>query len=93
MGPQNQYPEHQNIGFYSRYYLEVTELITELIMELIVPELDMGLVVTELVIGLVKTLGALLIIELGRDETRLEAELVFFAQADTAAHIAATTAI
>ena len=62
-------------------------------MGLVITELIMGLVMG-LVIGLVITLGILLNIELGRDEdTRLEAELVLFAQADTAAHIAATTAI
>ncbi len=61
----------------------------ELTMELSVPELLMGLV-AGLVIGLVTLL---LMTELGRDDTRLEAELVLFAQADTAAHIAATTAI
>ncbi|HPF55070.1 MAG TPA: hypothetical protein PLV03_00885 [Clostridiales bacterium] len=69
-----------------KHYLEVAGLV-------------IGLVITELVIGLVKGLVmglviGLVIIELGRyEDTRLETELVLFAQADTAAHIAATTAI
>jgi hypothetical protein len=71
-----------------RHYLDVAELVMELTMELIME------LVTELVMGLVITLGTLLITELARDEdTRLDAELVLFAQADTVAHIAATTAI